>query len=319
MKSIVKNNENNNLWELNTVSMRGSHGDRLKNVSLTIQKGITAIIGPSGAGKSSLLNLLALFEKPDSGRICRGDDTLSLYWVPQGNGLWSHMNVVEHLTAMMNQPDFERIDNILEQFELSHKKTAYPSQMSKGEQSRLAMARALIVPHDILIFDEPLINIAPARELVLWNLVLDIAKQFSTSLIYATHSPKHVLGSAENVICVKDAAILYSGPVETLYHSPPSFELGEYLGDINWFTEDNKMFIQAPSGGVFPMGVRPEQVDLKKSDDGPFKVINSVFRGEITETVIEDIKSGQRINLLHRSAKLLEFGQFLDIVIAWNT
>jgi ABC-type Fe3+/spermidine/putrescine transport system ATPase subunit len=302
------------LWKLDRVSMRGSHGYRLEEVSLVIPEGITAVIGPSGAGKTSFLNILASFEKYDSGRIIRGDDSLSIFWVPQNNGLWSHLNVAEHLAVMMVKSDNSRIDKMLELFEMSHKKTAYPSQLSKGEQSRLAMARALIVPHDILIMDEPLSNIAPASEMMLWNRVLDVAEESSTSIIYATHSPKHVLGTAENVICLNNASIVYSGSVEVLYFSPSSHELGEYLGEINWFSEDVKIPIQALSGITLPAGVRPEQVRLKKYEGAPFKVINSVFRGEITETLLEDVKSGESLKLLHRSVKNFRSGESVDIV-----
>ena len=315
MELMKKNNDDTPLWRLDNVSMPGTHGDRLKELSLDIPKGITALIGPSGAGKSSLLNLLVDFEQAGTGTIHRSASSLSFYWVPQNNGLWPHMNVVEHLAAMSKRPDGGRIDEILEKFELSHKKTAYPSQLSKGEQARLAMARALVVPHDVLILDEPLSHLSPARELVLWDLVLTIAGEFSTSIVYSTHSPKHVLGSAEHVVCLKEGGVIYSGSVETLYHSPPSFELAEYLGEINWLTEKSNMSIQAPIGRTFPLGVRPECIKLTKCDDASFKVLSSLFRGEITETVLEDLKSGECIKLKHRSSVIPEIGDLLDVLI----
>ncbi len=314
MECSVKNSTENRLWQLDKVSMAGPQGDRLKNVSLCISSGITAVIGPSGAGKSSLLNLLVKFEQPDSGEIYQSEDAVPFFWVPQNHGLWQNLTVREHLLAMMETPQNSRIDKILEQFDIAHKDSAYPSHLSKGEQSRLAMARALVVPPRVLVMDEPLINLPPSRQMEYWNKVINIALENAVSLVYATHSPKYVIGSADCVVCVKDSEIFYSGSVEALYHSPESFELAEYLGDINWFTDENKIFIKALGDIQLPLGIRPEQVRLEQSSNGSFKVINSIFRGEMTETTLASVFSKKDIILLHRSAGVPENGELCEIV-----
>ena len=315
MKENKEQHNNTHLWELQNISMNGPQGARLKNLSLKLSKGITAIIGPSGAGKSSLLNLLVEFEKIDSGTINTFNAALPYYWVPQNHGLWANLNTREHLAAMMQKPDNKKIDEIMGKFEISHKAKAYPSHLSKGEQSRLAMARALIVPPKVLIMDEPLINLPPSKQMHYWNLLREMADKHSISLIYATHSPKYVIGSADHVICLKDGHLLYSGSVEKLYHFPTSFELAEYLGDINWFTEEDEIFINTQTTDLsFPFGIRPENLHLKLCSNGKFKIINSIFRGEVTETTIK-APSGKEISLLHRAPFPLKSGAFCTIIL----
>src|SRR5262245_19146916 len=89
------------LWTLKNVTLRSTHRPRLDAVSCEIQTGVTAVVGDSGAGKSSLLNLLVGFERPDQGEIiCHCAATrgqLGVYWLPPGDGLWSHLSVQQHL------------------------------------------------------------------------------------------------------------------------------------------------------------------------------------------------------------------------------
>ena len=303
------------LWKLKNISINGPQGARLKELSLELLSGKTAIIGPSGAGKSSLLNLLVEFETIDTGIIHISDDAVPFYWVPQNHGLWPNLNVKEHLRTMMQKPDNNRIDEIMRKFDISHKEQAYPAHLSKGEQSRLAMARALVVPPKVLIMDEPLINLPPSKQMHYWKVVTELAEKYSISLIYATHSPKYVIGTADRVICLKDSQLLYSGSVEKLYHSPGSFELAEYLGDINWFTEENKIFTQALSNISFPFGIRPEEILLKPASNGKLKVVRSIFRGDITETTLRLVADGEEISILHRTPISLKIGDFCTLIL----
>ena len=82
---------NTTLWTLDRVTL----GRRLRDVTLTIERGVTAVLGHSGAGKTSLLNLLVGFESADSGEVSarfdRGAHARPLFWAPQDDGLWPHL------------------------------------------------------------------------------------------------------------------------------------------------------------------------------------------------------------------------------------
>ena len=92
---------NNPLWQLEGVGL----GQRLCDLTLRIEPGVTAVLGHSGAGKTSLLNLLVGFEKPDAGKLTaefnRSSHRIPLFWVPADGGLWPHLTVLEHVAAVI--------------------------------------------------------------------------------------------------------------------------------------------------------------------------------------------------------------------------
>ena len=118
------------LWQLANVSLAPN---RLRDVTVAIHPGITAVVGHSGAGKTSLLNLLVDFEKPDHGTI---QHTLPVFWSPQDAGLWPHLTVREHIAAVGGAAD------VLAVFDLTERADCRPAVLSQGECSRLAVARA---------------------------------------------------------------------------------------------------------------------------------------------------------------------------------
>src|SRR5262245_25110102 len=122
---------------------------RLRTDVLTVPAGTTAVLGWSGAGKTSLLNLLAGFEQPDRGSV-RGPDSMA--WVPQNDGLWPHCTAREHLLEC--GATREEADRWLAAFELGALAEVRPPTLSRGEQSRLAIARALAMKARAFVMDE---------------------------------------------------------------------------------------------------------------------------------------------------------------------
>src|SRR5436190_3191501 len=148
------------LWTLDRVSLGPR---RLHEVSVAISPGVTAVLGWSGAGKTSLLNLLVGFEKPERGIIA---GPRSVFWVPQNGGLWPHCTAREHLRIVKKSD--EGVDEMLEAFDLTERSDARPSELSDGEQARLSVARALMATVDVLVMDEPLVHVDPARVANYW-------------------------------------------------------------------------------------------------------------------------------------------------------
>lgn len=286
------------LWKLTNVCLKGEEHHRLKEVNLEIGSGTTAVMGHSGAGKTSLLNLLVEFEKPDQGtminEIQQENHALPLFWVPANLGLWPHLNVEEHLRSVM--PDDSRdVDGILAKFAITDKKQSFPAQLSCGECSRLSMARALAADSAVLVMDEPLLNVDPARKLYFWDVIVDQAAELGIALVYVSHFPRYVTGCADNIVCMEDGRVEYCGAVEELYHRPVSRKLAEYLGEINWFEDDEKCFSDSKS-------LRPEQLTITLAPNGNFEIIRSRFMGEIAETELKDKSSGKTKILFHRPA-----------------
>ena len=128
--------------------MGGRQSARLSGVSLSLSTGVTGIMGASGAGKTSLLNLLAGYEQPDSGKVLHD---LSVAWVPSGFGLWPGCRVHEHVAD----------EGLIETLGLGRFRDAFPHTLSLGQQARLSVARALASSAQLLIMDEPLAHVDP--------------------------------------------------------------------------------------------------------------------------------------------------------------
>ena len=265
------------LWQLDSISLAPA---RLREITLAIPRGITAVVGWSGAGKTSLLNLLAGFEKADAGTI-RGAERVA--WVPQNGGLWPHCTAREHLEIAGRAG--RGIAELLAAFDLAEKSHARPDELSEGEQSRLAVARALAGESEVLVMDEPLVHVDPARVGKYWRAIREHLARPKTSLVFSTHEPEAALGEAQHAICLREGRVLHAGPVAELYANPPTPELMDFLGAGNWFTPEEArhwLGIEIASARCF----RPEQLAIEPCVSGRFVVEAARFRGSVAEVRI---------------------------------
>ena len=297
---------NDILWQFEGVTLLGNQRPRLDHVSLEIRGGATAIVGYSGAGKTSLLNLLTRFEVPHAGTITatlpRDGGQLPLYWLPQAGGLWPHLNVAQHLqTVMPPGPDSQQnLERLLREFDLDGQAGEFPDRLSEGEGARLALARTLCSRASVLVMDEPLVHVDPARLGKYWRAVRAHLAETGATLLIATHSVETVLREAERVICLKEGRVMYVGDVDDLYYRPPSLELAEFLGPANWMTPDEASHWL--DGRGTSRCFRPEQIMIQRCDDGPFVVESSEFAGSVAEVNLRDERTNRTRNFFHRPA-----------------
>jgi ABC-type multidrug transport system ATPase subunit len=297
--------DTNPLWQLDRVHQPGQPHPRLDRVSLTIGPETTAVVGPSGAGKTSLLNLLVGYEKPASGRITFTPPAATharvrapLYWVPQNAGLWPHLRVADHVrTVRPDASDAEILDR-LAAFDLVDRARAFPATLAQGERMRLAVARALAADPAVLVMDEPLAHVDPAREPRYWDVIRDHLARAHTSLVFATHAPRRVLAEATRAICLQDGRLLYTGDVRSLYDRPATPELAACLGDGNGFTPEEARIWLGKTDGE-PCFFRPERMALETDLAGPHRVIASHFQGVVVETELEHLATGATRRITH--------------------
>ncbi len=261
------------LWRLDQVHL----APRLEQLSLTIEPGVTAVLGESGAGKTSLLNLLTGFEKPTAGIIetsllkppqnhnqttaVSERPNLSLFWVPQDDGLWPHLTCRGHLQAVCDNPD-----HWLALFDLTERAHAKPHHLSQGQRNRLSVARALATGSEVLVMDEPLAHADVTSARRYWEIIYEHCR----SLIFATHEASRVLASADQVICLKQGQLLAQGSVQKLYWEPDNLPTAQLLGPANWID------------GC----IRPSQLQLQEETTGDLEVQKSVFLGELVQTQV---------------------------------
>ena len=296
--------EHKPLWRLNDVTLRGVGRARLDRVSLEIRTGSTAVIGYSGAGKTSLLNLLVEFERSDGGVIefvqPPNRSRLPLFWVPQTDGMWPHITVVEHVTTVLPKAaSTTAASDLLSAFDLSSLRDARPDRLSQGERSRVAVARALASHAAVLVMDEPLAHVDPARVGTYWNVVRDHCRVTATSLVLATHSPEVVLREAEHVVCLNDGHVVFAGAVADLYLRPPSAELARFLGPVNWFSPDEAAAWLEKSV-TSDICLRPERLSISHSPAGHHVVRSSRFSGSVAEVELADERASRIKTLYHR-------------------
>jgi len=290
------------LWDMEGVCLRGGPVPRLDDVSLRIRRGVTAVMGCSGAGKTSLLNLLVGFERPDRGAVHRAPplngSALPLYWIPAEGGLWPHLTVREHLEAV-SAPGAPDGALLLASLDIADKAASYPGELSAGERSRVALARALAAGAGVIVADEPLAHVDQARSGRYWQLLREHVQSTGASLVFATHSPKLVIGEADHVVCLTDGRVLYEGDVEELYRRPASREQAECLGEVNWL-EPDEAARWLPNAEPGRRCYRPEHLSVEPAAGGGLIVQSSRFRGAVSETELRNEKTGEARRFHHQ-------------------
>ncbi|MCU0826329.1 MAG: ATP-binding cassette domain-containing protein [Tabrizicola sp.] len=202
-----------------------------------------AIMGPSGAGKSTLLSAIAGFLVPTAGRVLwnnvdlaglsPGDRPVSILF--QDQNLFPHLTVAQNLglglrpDLRLSDGDRVRIDQALERTGLAGLGERRPAQLSGGQASRVALARALLRARPILMLDEPFAALGPALRSEMLDLVREVADATRATVLMVTHDPKDAMALGGQTAFVANGVV--EAPVETvsLMANPPP-ALREYLG-----------------------------------------------------------------------------------------
>lgn len=177
----------------------------LEDVSLTLERGkFTVLLGPSGSGKSTLLNLIAMLDKPTSGKIWVGNTEITaikkeskrsdlrlkkMGFVFQFDGLLPEFSLLENVempALLANCADGKKGLSLLEKFGLGEMSHKYPADLSGGEKQRASIARALRNSPEILLADEPTGNLDAARKVQVFEEFAQMAKEGLT-VIMVTH------------------------------------------------------------------------------------------------------------------------------------
>ena len=219
-------------------------GDFRLSADLTIPAGArVAVIGPSGAGKSTLLSVIAGFFAATQGRVLwRGEDItrtdpgarpLSILF--QDQNLFPHLSVTRNLALGLNPAgkvaaaDRTRIETALIRAGLEGMGARKPGQLSGGQQSRAALARALLRARPMLLLDEPFAALGPALKAEMLGLVAQIAREQGTTVLMVSHDPEDARALCPQTVLVADGVALPPQDTQSLLdHPPPS--LRAYLG-----------------------------------------------------------------------------------------
>lgn len=202
-----------------------------------------ALIGPSGAGKSTLLSTIGGFFRPAQGRILWDGTDLTpldpgkrpITTLFQDQNLFPHLTIAQNLglgispNLRLTKADAMRIDAALEQTGLSGFGPRKPAALSGGQQSRAALARALLRDKPLLLLDEPFAALGPALKVEMLGLVTALADRNGITVLMITHDPQDAMRFAPLTCLVAGGVAHPPQPTAELLENPPP-ALAAYLG-----------------------------------------------------------------------------------------
>ncbi len=250
---INKENKSSAKTLIKVSNLSKSFGDNLvlDNISTDIKKGeVVAIIGPSGSGKSTFIRSLNLLEVPTSGNIIfesnditKSDTDINLVrqkigMVFQQFNLFPNLTVNDNITlapiklSLMNKNDADKKSNeLLKSIGLLDKKDVYPSTLSGGQKQRIAIARALAMNPDVMLFDEPTSALDPEMVKEVLTIMKDLAKQGMT-MVVVTHEMGFAREVANRVIFIDEGKIMEDAPPSEFFNNPKNERLKEFLSKV---------------------------------------------------------------------------------------
>ncbi|AJR07827.1 histidine/lysine/arginine/ornithine ABC transporter ATP-binding protein [Photobacterium gaetbulicola] len=234
----------------------------LKGISLTAHRGdVISIIGSSGSGKSTFLRCINLLETPTQGEIWVNGELIKmknnrqgeflpvdekqvqrirsrLAMVFQGFNLWSHMtvlgNVIEapvHVLGVPKAEAIERGEALLKKVGLYERRNYYPGHLSGGQQQRAAIARALAVDPEVMLFDEPTSALDPELVGEVLGVMQDLAQEGRTMLV-VTHEMAFARDVSNQVMFLHQGKVEEQGDPAKLFSNPESERLQQFISSI---------------------------------------------------------------------------------------
>ena len=201
-------------------SLKESYLTISTNISLEPEK-IYAVVGPSGAGKSTFLNLISGFASISSGSIIWNEQEIShlppakrsVSILFQDNNLFPHLSVWRNLAlAVTHWPKIsrdneEKLKAVMSEVGILGLENRKPSELSGGQQSRVALARVLLQKNKILLLDEPFSALGPSLKDQMLELIKKIAKNKKLLVLMVTHEPADAKKVASQTLVVKDKKV----------------------------------------------------------------------------------------------------------------
>jgi len=238
---------------INVENLSKNFGDLkvLKNISTTINKGeIISIIGPSGSGKSTFLRCINKLEEPTEGHIyIDGMDLMDkntdinkirerVGMVFQHFNLFPNMTVLENLTLspiMVKKESKEEAEKyasyLLEKVGLSDKASSYPTQLSGGQKQRIAIARALAMKPEVILFDEPTSALDPEMIKEVLDVMRDLAKEGMTMLI-VTHEMGFARNVGNRILFMDNGEIIEDCSPKDFFENPTNDRIKDFLNKV---------------------------------------------------------------------------------------
>jgi iron(III) transport system ATP-binding protein len=301
-------------------------------ISFSIEPGaFYSLLGPSGCGKTTTLRCVAGLEQADGGliRLAGAQVASDEIFVPperrdygmvfQNYAIWPHMTVFENVAFPLrvgrdklgNAEIANRVEEALALVRLEDLGKRPATQMSGGQQQRLALARALVRRPKLLLLDEPLSNLDLKLREQMRSELRDLQHRLGITTLYVTHDQGEALAMSNRIAVMQGGRIVQEGTAREIYQRPASHFVADFVGRANFVEADTIehgsngfmtlralgqiMTARCPTGvGVgesVTLSIRPEVIDLHTADPGRANVVsgtvNSVeYLGEHVDTLV---------------------------------
>lgn len=280
-------------------------------INLHVEAGkLVTLLGPSGCGKTTTLRMIAGLEMASSGKILIGDRDVTklpatdrdVSMVFQSYALFPHMSVLENVMYGLTFSGFARDEarsralHGLELVGLKGFDNRLPSELSGGQQQRVAVARALVLEPQVLLFDEPLSNLDAKLRRQVREDIRTIQQDLGLTVVYVTHDQEEALAVSDEIVVMRNAAIAQIGTPRQLYDAPNDRFVADFIGEANLLacqivaTEGDIATIEIEgyrhtlphrglSQGPAVLAVRPSRLIIDADQGIPAKVTKATYVG----------------------------------------
>ena len=266
------------------------------SVSFKVEAGtLVTLLGPSGCGKTTTLRMIAGLDSATGGRVLIGGKDVTrlaaserdVSMVFQSYALFPHLNVIDNVAyglqagGMRKREAHEQARHKLALVGLAELELRLPSELSGGQQQRVAVARALVLEPQVLLFDEPLSNLDAKLRRKVRDDIRGLQQSLGLTVVYVTHDQSEALAVSDRVIVMSNARIAQIGSPRELYERPADRFLADFIGDANLITGEvvsdgaaqvfvagNSLRLPLHGGNVSGpalFAVRPQRLSLHRS------------------------------------------------------
>ncbi len=286
--------------EIRNITKKFGSFTALNNVNFSLEKSeFICLLGPSGCGKTTLLRIIAGLDEPDSGQVfINGKEITHLHTskrnfgiVFQSYALFPNMTAIENISYGLRNRKISkseinnRTKDLLALVNLDHAKNKYPSQLSGGEQQRVALSRALALSPDFLLLDEPLSALDAKVRARLRREIRETQKKLKIPTIMVTHDQEEALTMADRIVVMNKGEIMQIDNPQMIYECPVNPFVADFIGDINFIKDDNSRL----------NAIRPENISLKDTTGLEAKIQHSEYRGSYYRLTLHLIHNNQKV------------------------
>ncbi|PWC87423.1 sugar ABC transporter substrate-binding protein [Azospirillum sp. TSH100] len=234
--------------EFRNVSRRYNNVAAVDDVSFTIEQGtLVTLLGPSGCGKTTTLRMIAGLEMASSGTILIGGKDVTrlpatdrnVTMVFQSYALFPHMSVADNVayglvvSGVRKRDAAAKAEEGLDLVGLGGYGQRLPSELSGGQQQRVAVARALVLEPEVLLFDEPLSNLDAKLRRKMRDDIRELQQKLGLTSVYVTHDQEEALAVSDRIIVMNRSVIAQTGTPDELYRRPKNRFVADFIGGAN--------------------------------------------------------------------------------------